>query len=62
MQNSAYTKLLKLNATDLLYIFIEVHRNVKKLELEGDWAELGPKICLLRQFPTKYLEQNEVIQ
>ena len=34
----------------------------KKLELQGDWAELGPKICLLGQSQTKYLEQNGVIQ
>ena len=51
MQNSSYMKPLNLNfnAMDLLYIFIEVHRNalelqkmsknVKKLELEGDWAK-----------------------
>ena len=32
------------------------------MELEGDWAELGSKICLLGQFRTKYLEQNGVIQ
>ena len=24
-------------------------KNVQKLELEGYWARLGPKICLLRQ-------------
>ena len=30
----------------------------KKMELKGDWAELGPKICLLRQSWTKYLGQN----
>ena len=31
MQNSAYTKPLNFNATDLLSIFIEVHRNALKL-------------------------------
>ena len=31
------------------------------LELEEDWAELGPNICFLRQSRTKYLQQNGVI-
>ena len=31
-------------------------------KFEGDWAELGPKICLLRQSRAKYLEQNREIQ
>ena len=70
MKNSAYTKPLiwNFNATGLFYIFVKVHRNalelkknVKKLELEGDWAKLGPKMCLLRQSRTKYLEQNGII-
>ena len=34
-------------------------KNVKKLDLEGDWAELGLKTRLLRQFRTKYLEQKK---
>ena len=40
----------------------EVIENVKKWELEGDWAKLGPKIGLLRQSQTKYLKQNGEIQ
>ena len=31
-------------------------------ELEEDWDELVPKICLLWQSRTKYLEQDGVIQ
>ena len=34
---------------------------MKKLELEGDRAEVGPKMCLLRQSQTKYLKQNRGI-
>ena len=33
-----------------------------KLKFEGDWAELRPKLCKLRQIWTKYLEQNREIQ
>ena len=52
---------LKLEKPDTLNKNTNI-RNVKKLELKGDWAELGQKICLLRQTRTKYLEQNGVIQ
>ena len=34
----------------------------KKMKLEGEWPELRPKICLLRQSRTKYLEQSREIQ
>ena len=34
---------------------------MKKLESEGDRAEVGPKMCLLRQSQTKYLKQNRGI-
>ena len=30
-----------------------VKENVKKLELEGDWADLGPKICFFQTIPDK---------
>ena len=33
----------------------------KKIKFEGDWAKLKPKISLLRQSWTKYLEQNREI-
>ena len=33
--------------------------NVKNLELEGYWAELGPKFCLLRQSQKKQNEETE---
>ena len=39
----------------------QVKENVKKLELDGDCVELGPKTCSLRQSRTKYLEQNAEI-
>ena len=62
-------KFWKLNATDLLYIFLKSLKkcfdniqNVKKLKFEEDWAELRPKLCLLRQYRTKYLEQNRELQ
>ena len=29
------------------------YKNIKKLELEGEWAALGPKIYLLRQSQEK---------
>ena len=35
---------------------------VKKLNFEGDWAELGAKIWLLRKSGAKYLEQNTEFQ
>ena len=34
----------------------------EKFKLEGDWAELWQKVCLLRQSWTKYLKQNRKIQ
>ena len=34
----------------------------KELELEGNWAELGPKMILFRQSRTKYLEQNGIVE
>ena len=34
----------------------------KKLKFQEDWAELRPKLCLLRQSWAKYLEQNRKIQ
>ena len=34
----------------------------KKLKFQEDWAELRPKLCLLRQSWAKYLEQNREIQ
>ena len=37
-------------------------QNVIRLRFEGDWAKLRPKICLLRQFWAKYLEQSREIQ
>ena len=41
--------------------WFEVIENVNKLKFEGDWAELRPKVCLLKQSRTKYLEQNREI-
>ena len=32
----------------------EVTENVQKFRFEGDWAELHPKICLVRQSWSKY--------
>ena len=37
----------------------EVVENVKKLNFEGNWAELLPKLYLLRQSQTKYLTKVE---
>ena len=37
-------------------------QNVKNLKFEEDWANLRPKLCLLRQSRAKYLEQNREIQ
>ena len=31
-------------------------------KFEGEWAELRPKLCFLRQSWTKYFEQNREIQ
>ena len=46
-------------ATDWHFVFFkrlvkyfEVMENIKKLKFEGDWDELWPKICLLRQSGT----------
>ena len=57
------------NATDLLYIFFNYWRNTliiykvsKKLKFEEDWAELRPKLFLLRQSYAKYLEQSGEVQ
>ena len=37
-------------------------QDVEKLRFEEDWGELRPKLCLLKQSWTKYLEQNREIQ
>ena len=69
MQNSDYNKTIKFGTLTQLACFllklIEMlwtYKKWQKLELEGEWTKLGPKLCLLRQFRTKYLGQSEVIQ
>ena len=37
-------------------------KKFRKLKFEGDWVKLLPKMYLLRQSRTKYLEQNRKIQ
>ena len=37
-------------------------QNVKKINFEGDWTELRPKMFFLRESRTKYLEKNREIQ
>ena len=32
------------------------------MESEGDWDELGTRICLLRESRKKYLQQNGVME
>ena len=71
MQNSAYTNPINLELWRnwrALYFYwrlekrFEVIENIKKLELEEDWVELGPKVSLLRQSQAKYMEQDGEIQ
>ena len=67
MKNSACTKPLNLEFERdwiALYFYWSAYKcfgvikTVKKLELQRDWAKLGPNICLLRQSQTKYLQQS----
>ena len=37
-------------------------KNIKKLKFEGDPAKVRPKLYLLSQSWTKYLEENREIQ
>ena len=36
----------------------QIIENYIKWKLEGDWKELGLKICCLRQAQTKYVEKK----
>ena len=65
------TKSIKFGTLTQLTCFIflswlekcfEVTENLKKFKFEGDWVELWPNICLLRQSRTKYLAQSKEIQ
>ena len=48
----------------LLYILTKKRKGfeVEKVKLREVWVELWPKICLLRQFRTKYLQESKEIQ
>ena len=38
------------------------YKKCQKIYFKGNWAEIRPKICFLRQSRTKDLEQNGVLQ
>ena len=71
MQHSVYTISLNLEPwRNWLVLFfycrsekcLEFMENVKKSELKWEWVDLGPKMHLLRQFRTGYLERDWRVQ
>ena len=71
MQHSVYTISLNLEPwRNWLVLFfycrsekcLEFIENVKKSELKWKWVDLGPKMHLLRQFRTGYLERDWRVQ
>ena len=71
MQHSVYTISLNLEPWrnwPVLFFYcrsekcLEFIENVKKSELKWKWVDLGPKMHLLRQFRTGYLERDWRVQ